>query len=137
MLTLRHIALIESPVSHVVRITRAGQPVNVVDASLLGLDTNNPVTATNDIIPVIQFSDVPIETGFENLIRLSEVKAVLDPRVSDYRDIVNLRWEKITAKQAIVALCENYNLSLVKDANRGVIEIKPVEAKKHHRRQTH
>ena len=143
MLALRNLALVEGPISQVTRITRNAQPRNVVDASLLDLTTNHLDFDTNDIIPVIQFAEVPLDAGLENLIRISGMNIELDPRVKNHRDslnrptIVSLRWTKITAKQAIVALCENYDLTITKDATSGVIQIKPNEAKKHHHLQLH
>ncbi len=68
MLNLRNIVLIEDRLTTVAHITRVGQTVHIVDASLLGINTNNPSTPTNDIIPIIQFFDVPLEIGLENLI---------------------------------------------------------------------
>jgi hypothetical protein len=125
MLNLRHIVVIEDPVTGVVRITRSGKPANVVDASLIGVDTNNPVSSTNDIIPLIQFQDVPLGGGLENLIRQSSVKVELDPQINGDNAVLSLRWQNITAKQAVIALCQNYDLDIVKDAATGVIEIKP------------
>jgi hypothetical protein len=38
---------------------------------------------------------------------------------------VSGRWNKVTARQAIVALCVNYDMMIVKDAAGGGVTIKP------------
>ena len=124
MLNLRNIAMIEDPVTGVVRITRAGKPTNVMDASLIGVDTNNPVSSTNDI-PVIKMQDVALDVALKALIQAADVKIGLDPRISTNYTLISLRWQNITVKQAIIALCQNYDLDIVKDVTTGVIEIKP------------
>ena len=37
---------------------------------------------------------------------------------------VSIGWQNLTAKQAIDALCEAYDLVIVKDATTGVVSIK-------------
>jgi hypothetical protein len=138
MLNVRNFALVEDRFTGVARITRAGQATNVVDVKLLGMDTNNPIANTNEIIPLMQFSDVPLDTALEHLIRQSELNITLDSRLSDNSDphdlvpTVNFRWTDISAKQAIVALCLNYDLIIVKDAATGGVRIKPSPARKPH-----
>ncbi|HTX22687.1 MAG TPA: hypothetical protein VMD27_12640 [Candidatus Aquilonibacter sp.] len=125
MLNLRNIAMMEDPVTGVTRIARAGQPANVVNGSLLEMETNTSALFTNSIIPLIQFQDVPLDTVLKVLIGQSSVKAGLDPQISASNIILTLRWQNITAKQAIIAICQNYDLDIVKDAATGAIEIKP------------
>ena len=165
MLNIRNFVLITDPVTQVARIARSDEPMPAVDASLLGLGLNQPVSATNGIIPLIQFQDVPLDFALANLVRQSSVQIELDPRLIDSDDtrnlmktkgiaamndeanpvreprknwfdpmpVISIRWEDITINQAIVALCENYELVISRDAATGMIEIKPKEVKKHHR----
>jgi hypothetical protein len=142
ILQVRNLALIEDPVTRVARITRSDEPAPVVDASLLDMNTNDSVFYTNGIIPLIQFADVPLDAALDNLIRQSAVKVALDPRITGAGDppdsrfipapMVNLRWENLTAKQAIIALCQNCDLVLIKDDTTGVIQLKPNDGKKRH-----
>jgi hypothetical protein len=138
MLTVRNFALIEDPVTGITRITRPGQATNAVDASLLGMDTNNPAPYASEIIPLIQFSDVPLDTALENLIRQSGVPVVLDSRLTDNSDPLDqipelsLRWTNLTVRQAIIALCVDYDLVIVKDAMTGGVRIEPNAARKPH-----
>jgi len=131
MLNFRQVVMIEDPVTQVARITSRDQATNAVDASLLGMDTNSPASATNTLsIPLIQFQDVPLAIAINNLIQQSK-GTVIDPQLEDpgnprYNTItLSVRWENITASQALVALCLNYDLVIVKDAATGVIQIKP------------
>lgn len=134
LLNIRNLILEEGPVSHVARITFSDEPLPDVDASPLNLQTNDT------IVPVIELKDVPLDVALESLVRQSGLNAVLDPRLKDYSDPQNppphssVRWTNLTAKQAIVALCENYDLTIVKD-NVGTLQIKPREIKRHHHLQ--
>lgn len=121
-----HFILVEDAVTHVARITRAGEPWPLVDASLLDMNANptNAFTNGNGVVPLIQFADVPLDDALKNLIRASEANIKLDPRVKPEPQLT-LRWENVTAKQALVALCQNYGLVIVKDSKTGVIQIKP------------
>ena len=83
------------------------------------------------------FQDVPLDIALNTLIRLVDIVVTLDPKVSDYVDpisnelhtqpTVTLHWQNVTARQAIIALCENYDLVIVKDAATGAVRIKPKE----------
>jgi hypothetical protein len=88
------------------------------------LETN--MSSPNYEIPLIQFEDVPVTIGIENLARQAGIKYSLDPEVGyDQPDqngqikpepIVSLRWENITARQALLALLNHCNLQLVGDS---------------------
>ena len=121
-----HFILVEDAVTHVARITRAGEPWPLVDASLLDMNANptNAFTNGNGVVPLIQFADVPLDDALKNLIRASEANIKLDPRVKPEPQLT-LRWENVTAKQALAALCQNYGLVITKDSKTGVIQIRP------------
>jgi hypothetical protein len=129
--------MIKNPSTTVARITDGSPVTNMVDASLLGGGTNSAASLTNGLIPLVQFSKVPLDAALKNLIAQSHINVVLDPKVSnpaphgmfslfsDSAPTLSIRWENIAARQAIVALCENYDLVIVKDSATGVIRIKP------------
>jgi hypothetical protein len=159
------LSLVENPYTHIARIVRAGQPGHFIDARLLGLGTNLPpagVKESTNNIPLMQFSDVPLDTALINLIEQSgrpvELASNLMEHAAQFIDVngaisftpkliyksgqdlwfqpmpeVSLRWEGITAPQAIAALCENYDLEIVTDAETGDPEIVPRKFKRHHR----
>jgi|SRR5665213_706822 len=86
--------------------------------------TNAPGPATAEI-PLIQFSDVPITTAIENLARQAGINYMLDPRIGygqadqngqiKVEPTLSIRWENITAENALLALLDNYGLQLVVD----------------------
>jgi hypothetical protein len=130
ILNLYNLVLFDNPITHIWQVRDADEPAYHLDASLLGLDTTHPPTNTNSIIAVIEFTQVPLHYALENLIRQSSLPIVLDPQFKDSRtDLsrisLSLRWENLTAKQAIVALCQNYDLDIVKDVATGGLRIEP------------
>ena len=74
-------------------------------------------------IPLIQFSDVPITTAIENLARQAGINYMLDPKIGygqpdqngqvKPEPTLSIRWENITAENALLALLDNYGLQLV------------------------
>ena len=136
MLNLRRLDFVENPATHVARITRSGQPTHFIDASLLDPPTNSMVfrasdsvvLGTNDSISIICFVDATLDVALENLLRRAGVSA--DLNFPDAPPVLSVRWENVTAKQAVIALSENYNLSITKNEKTGIIQIKPLAAKK-------
>jgi type II secretory pathway component GspD/PulD (secretin) len=92
-------------------------------------DTNAPAVAPN-VIPLIQFSDVPITTAIENLARQAGINYMLDPKIGYGQPDANgqikpepqlsIRWENITAESALLALLDNYGLQLIVDKRTGI-----------------
>ena len=86
-------------------------------------------------IPQIKFSDVPITTAIENLARLAGINYMLDPKIGYGLPDVNgqikveptlsIRWENITAENALLALLDNYGLQLIHDKRTGIDRITP------------
>jgi hypothetical protein len=123
----RHLVLAEDSVTSIARITYTNQALNSGDAGLMGNDTN--------LIPLIQFYDVPITTALDNFARLANLDYALDPKIGYgmpdkhgqivAEPLLTLRWTAVTATQAFVALCENYDLVIFKDPASGVLLIRP------------
>ena len=77
------------------------------------------------VIPLIVMDDVPLTDAIKNLARQAGLNYILDPKVAfgqpgpDGRPIpqpsVSIRWENVTAVQALTALLGTYNLQLVED----------------------
>ena len=84
-------------------------------------------------IPQIKFSDVPITTAIENLARLANINYMLDPKIGyglpdangqvRVEPTLSIRWENITAENALVALLDNYSLQLINDKRTGIARI--------------
>lgn len=120
--------IVKDPASGVLLIRARDHPLtNFVDANLLGSDTNST--------PLIQVQDAPLGDVLKTLVQRAHINVVLDPAALKHFDpaaktsvpqpTVTIRWEGVTAKQAIAALCENYDLAIVKNSTTGAVQIKP------------
>ena len=77
------------------------------------------------VIPLIVMDDVPLTDAIRNLARQAGINYVLDPKIgfgqigpdgkTTAQPNVSLRWENISAEQALTALLNNYTLQLVED----------------------
>lgn len=89
-------------------------------------------------IPLIQFSDVPLTTAIENLARQAGINYVLDPKIAygqpdasgqvKAEPTLSIRWENISAENALLALLDNYGLQLVRDKYTGISRITEKDA---------
>jgi type II secretory pathway component GspD/PulD (secretin) len=94
--------------------------------------TNTLVTVSTNALP-IQFQDVPLTTAIENLARLAGINYLLDPQISygqadqsgkiKTEPTISVRWENITARQALMAVLDNYGLQLVEDPKTQIARI--------------
>ena len=92
--------------------------------------TNAPTVAAE--LP-IQFQDVPITTAIESLARLANINYMLDPKIGygqpdqngqpKPEPTLSLRWENVTAQQALLALLDNYGLELVENPKTGIARV--------------
>jgi len=69
--TEHDLKLIENPYTHIVRIARMGEPKHFLDARMLDLYTNQSGANSPGNIPLIQFTDVPLDLVLMNLIEQS------------------------------------------------------------------
>ncbi len=84
-------------------------------------------------IPLIQFSDVPLTTAIENLARQAGINYMLDPKIAygqpdasgqvKAEPTLSIRWENISAENALMALLDNYGLQLIRDKYTGIARI--------------
>jgi len=91
---------------------------------MAGTDVNASTAAAASVLP-IQFQDVPITTAIENLARLAGINYLLDPKIGygqpdqngqvKPEPTISVRWENISARQALLAVLDNYGLQLVED----------------------
>ena len=90
-------------------------------------------SGTNPVIPLIEFEMVPLDTAINQLAAQANLNIVVDVKPTDSSGgrgkpvfkvpTLRLRWRNITARQAIAALCENYELVLAKDTSTNRIRI--------------
>ena len=100
-------------------------PVAPVTTAAAPIDTNAAPAPVVANIPLIQFQDVPLTVAIENLARQAGINYLLDPRIGFGQPDANgqikpepslsIRWENVTAEQALLALLNNYDLQLVQD----------------------
>jgi type II secretory pathway component GspD/PulD (secretin) len=118
------------------------------DTNAPAADTNAqpavvPATAPGDqaaaapqpgaVIPLIVMDDVPLTDAIKNLARQAGLNYMLDPKVAfgqigpDGKPVpqptVSIRWENVTAEQALTALLNNYNLQLSEDPKSRIARI--------------
>lgn len=89
--------------------------------------------AAGATIPLIQFQDVPLTTAIDNLARQASINYILDPKVGygqpDERGQIkaqpniSIRWENLTAEQALHALISTYGLQIVSDSKTGISRV--------------
>jgi hypothetical protein len=85
------------------------------------------------VIPLIVMDEVPLTDAIRNLARQAGLNHMLDPKITygqpgpDGKPVpqptVSLRWEDVTAQQALAALLANYNLQLNEDAKTRIARI--------------
>ncbi|HEY3931414.1 MAG TPA: secretin N-terminal domain-containing protein [Verrucomicrobiae bacterium] len=105
--------------------TTANEPSGVSKTNSTSEVTSTETTSNTAVIPLIQFQDVPITTAIENLARQANINYLLDPKINygqpDEKGqaipepTLSIRWENVTAEQALLALLDNYNLQLIQD----------------------
>ena len=87
--------------------------------------TTAVATSPGAVIPLIVMDDVPLTDAIRNLARQAGLNYMLDPKIG-YGQLgpdgkpaaqpnVSIRWENITAEQALNALLNNYTLQMAED----------------------
>jgi type II secretory pathway component GspD/PulD (secretin) len=136
----------ESPSVTATNQTASTSAANPPTASAAGTNETSIETATDETastaktqpaeppsIPLIQFQDVPITTAIENLARQAGINYLIDPKIGygqpdqngqiKAEPTLSIRWENVTAEQALMALLDNYNLQLIADRKTQIARI--------------
>jgi len=75
-------------------------------------------------IPLVQLENVPLPVAIENLAILAEINSTMDPKLTDKAwTPVTLRWENVTASEALARLLNERGLFMVENPQTGVIKI--------------
>lgn len=85
----------------------------------------------DEVVPLIVIDDVPLTDAIRNLARQAGLNLMFDPRVTaagaDGRQTnqqnVSIRFENVTAQQALDAVLDNYNLKLAKDTHSPISKV--------------
>ena len=84
------------------------------------MPTSQVGTNTSDIIPLLVMDSVSLTEAVTKLASVASLAISLDPELSttefDAQGTVSFRWERITARQALAALLDNYDLVMIEDA---------------------
>jgi hypothetical protein len=91
------------------------------------ISAQNP-TETAQQIPVIQFENVPLMAAIENLGQQAEFNFTIDPKIAatgiaTAATPITIRWENLTAKQALARVLKERGLFLVENPQTGVAKI--------------
>jgi hypothetical protein len=102
-----------------------GMVLDIVDGSTFKVS----MTASNDpLIPLIIMEDVPLTDAIRHLARQAGLSYSLDCEVSDqfgHQPTVTIRWEDISAREALTHLLSNYALDLAQSHRTGIAHILP------------
>jgi len=83
-----------------------------------------PPANPNEPVPLIVIDEVPLTDAIRNLARQSNLNFQFDPRITGTNQPnVSIRFENVTAQEALTAVLDNYNLALVKDPKAKIARI--------------
>ncbi len=86
--------------------------------------TDAAAPAPDEVVPLIVIDEVPLTDAIRNLARQSNLNFQFDPRVTaSNQPTVSIRFENVTAQEALGAVLENYNLQLVRDPRTKIARI--------------
>src|ERR1017187_10530942 len=107
------------------------------NASATSQSVQTPVSTSGSaaqagVIPLIVMDDVALTDAIQNLARQANLNYLLDPAINfgqpgpegkPVQPHVSIRWENVSAQQALLALLNNYNLQLVEDPKTDIARI--------------
>ncbi len=98
----------------------AAQPAPAAQPAANGQQPGAP----DEVVPLIVIDEVPLTDAIRNLARQSNLNFQFDPRItSSNQPTVSIRFENVTAAEALQAVLENYNLTLVRDPRTRIARI--------------
>jgi hypothetical protein len=111
LLSEHKLVMVTNSATSVARIAPANLGVKPIPASQVAPDTNG-------VIPLLVLEDVPLSDTIKKLGSQAGLKILMEPTLSaslDPQGTVSLRWQKITVRQALAALIDNYGLVMTQD----------------------
>src|SRR5688572_22341882 len=83
-----------------------------------------PGPGPGDIVPLIVIDEVPLTDAIRNLARQSNLNFQFDPKITaSNQPNVSIRFENVTAQEALLAVLENHNLALIKEPKQKIARI--------------
>ena len=95
-----------------------------IDRRITGIHRSGQFTEFNGVVVRDKKTTNHLENADDNV----QPDSRFDPMPT-----LSLRWTNITPRQGIIAICQNYDLTIVKDQTTDVLRIEPRTVKKHHR----
>lgn len=92
-------------------------------AGFFGVGTSGSAARQDEVIPLVEMENVRLTDALQQMARKARLNVILDPRLSapPFREMtVSIRWENVTAREALMGLLENYDLVLVEMSQRGL-----------------
>ena len=88
-------------------------------AVLFGIGAQASAVPQDEVIPLVEMENVRLPDALRQLARKARLNVILDPRLSTppFSEMtVTIRWENVMAREALIALLENYDLMLVENS---------------------
>ena len=85
-------------------------------ALFVGAGTGVGTPSKDEVIPLIEMERIPLIDAIRQIARMARLNILIDPRLSEApfdRMMVSIRWQDVTAREALTALLDNYGLVLV------------------------
>jgi type II secretory pathway component GspD/PulD (secretin) len=108
-------------------------PAPAADATAVALASASSSHDPSAVIPLIVMDEVPLTDAIKNLARQADLNYMLDPKINygtpdaggvvHPQPTVSLRWENLTADQALNAVLNNYNLVIIDDPKTRIARI--------------
>jgi type II secretory pathway component GspD/PulD (secretin) len=121
-----------APAAPVADATPAAPAADAAPAVAAAPAAPEPSAVSTVIIPTIVMDEVPLTDAIKNLARQAGLNYILDPKVTfgppgvDGKVAVpniSIRWENVTAEQALTTLLTTYGLQLVEDPKTHIARI--------------
>jgi len=121
LLRKHSLTLVQNPDVAVARITHATHQVHVVSCP--------DCKGTNAVEPLIVMSDVPLDQAILKIAERARLSVSIDKRINSPssplgQPSVSFRWKRVTARQALRALVDNYDLTMTESPG-GTLSIEP------------
>ena len=90
-------------------------------AVLFSIAAPASAVSQDEVIPLIEMENVRLTDALRQMARKARLNVILDPRLSTApfnETTVSIRWENVTAREALTALLENHDLVLVEMPDR-------------------
>ena len=84
--------------------------------AVASLFTGTPLASAEEPIPLVEMENVRLPDAIRQLARKARLNVILDPRLAapPFNEMtVSIRWENVTAKEALAALLDNHDLVMI------------------------